>query len=268
MVEPVTLIPNGGHINSSGNPIEQANLMSFNYTDGQYRVEYITLRWVYIVHRIPMHVTAGDYTQLNIWHNMQIGIFDHITTCNEFFLQPCVKLMVVDVIWAGTPPFSSFWHSGKEMSQGSGKKMGNFSQPIYQAMAGGFHHPLPHHREVIHTVLCCAQSLVNWSLAVQAQIHTAETCYYLVNYLAEFNATMNIFATYRTAMATTSIAPIHRENQQIQPNYEDDIEDEEMGRIQRSSFLCPISSSAKCKSVQKLHANLPDTPVDLTGAPK
>jgi len=28
------------------------------------------------------------------------------------------------------------------------------------------------------------------------------------------------------------------------------------------------STSAKCKSVRKPHANLPDTPVDLTGAPK
>jgi len=27
-------------------------------------------------------------------------------------------------------------------------------------------------------------------------------------------------------------------------------------------------TSAKCKSVWKPHANLPDTPVDLTGAPK
>jgi len=27
-------------------------------------------------------------------------------------------------------------------------------------------------------------------------------------------------------------------------------------------------ASAKCKSVRKLHTNLPDTPVDLTGAPK
>jgi hypothetical protein len=29
-----------------------------------------------------------------------------------------------------------------------------------------------------------------------------------------------------------------------------------------------IPISAKCKSVRKLHANLPDTPIDLTGAPK
>jgi hypothetical protein len=29
-----------------------------------------------------------------------------------------------------------------------------------------------------------------------------------------------------------------------------------------------LDTSAKCKSVRKQHANLPDTSVDLTGAPK
>jgi len=34
------------------------------------------------------------------------------------------------------------------------------------------------------------------------------------------------------------------------------------------SLLRSASPSAKCKSVRKPHASIPDTPVDLTGAPK
>jgi len=62
---------------------------------------------------------------------------------------------------------------------------------------------------------------------VQYQTHTTETLNYLADYLKEFNATEDVFTTYRTSKATDSIPDACMEDMKLEPKAQHAIEDEE-----------------------------------------
>ncbi|KAF8542359.1 hypothetical protein BDD12DRAFT_729202 [Trichophaea hybrida] len=138
------------------------------------------------------HVEAYDLHRPDILHNIYIGMFDHLMTWIEGFLQRHGKATVFDQIWSNIPPYPDFYHPGKayrQVTQWSGKEMRNFGRIIYPAFAAALHNPLPRQRVVFRKALACVRSLVYWSLVVQYRIQTTETLNYLADYLEEFHAT-------------------------------------------------------------------------------
>ncbi|KAF8534348.1 hypothetical protein BDD12DRAFT_706774, partial [Trichophaea hybrida] len=142
------------------------------------------------------HVEAYDLHRPDILHNIYIGMFDHLMTWIEGFLQRHGKATVFDQIWSNIPPYPDFYHPGKayrQVTQWSGKEMRNFGRIIYPAFAAALHNPLPRQRVVFRKALACVRSLVYWSLVVQYRIQTTETLNYLADYLEEFHATKDVF---------------------------------------------------------------------------
>jgi len=148
--------------------------------------EFISARPVLCIFWDLLHVEAYDLHRPDILHNIYIGMFDHLMTWIEGFLQRHGKAAVSDEIWAGIPPYPNIYHCGKayrQISQWSRKEMRNFGRIIYPALAAALHDPLPRHRAVFRRALTCVRSLVYWSPVVQYQTHTTETLNYLADYL-------------------------------------------------------------------------------------
>jgi len=103
------------------------------------------------------------------------------------------------------------------------RNIGRFSS---LALAAALQHPLPRHRAVFQRALI-VRSLVYWRLDVQYRTHTTKTFKYLAKYLAEFQATKDVFTTYRTSMATNSITHARTQELMIQLMAEEAIEYEE-----------------------------------------
>jgi len=151
----------------------------------------------------------------------------------EGLLQCHGKAAVFDEIWAGIPPYPNFYHCGKtyqQISQWSSKEMRNFGRIVYPALAAALHDALPRHRAIFHRALTCVRSLVDWSLVVQYRTHTTKTLNYLADYLQEFQATKDVFTTYRTSKATDSIAHARMKDLKMQLNAEHAIEDEKRAK--------------------------------------
>jgi len=176
------------------------------------------------------HVEANDLHRPDIFCNICIGMFHHLMSWIEGFLQRHGQAVVFDQIWAGNPPYPNFYHCGKgyqQILQWSGKGMRNFGVLIYPAWAAALHDPLPCHQAVFQRASTSIRSLVNWSLVVQYRTHPTETLNYLVDYLQECNATKNVFTTYQTSNTTDSIAHACMKNLKMQLKAEHAIEHEE-----------------------------------------
>jgi len=104
------------------------------------------------------------------------------------------------------------------------RNIGRFS---YMALAAALQHPLPRHRAVFQRASIRVRSLVYWRLDVQYRTHTTETFKYLGKYLAEFQATKDVFTTSRTSMATDSITHARTKDLMMQLMAEEAIEYEE-----------------------------------------
>jgi hypothetical protein len=92
-------------------------------------IESVSVRPVPCIFWDLPHVEAYDLHRPDILHNTYIGMFDHLMTWIEGFLQRPGKAAVFDEIWASIPPYYYFYHCGKayrQISQWSGKERRNF----------------------------------------------------------------------------------------------------------------------------------------------
>jgi len=184
------------------------------------------------------HVEAYDLHRPDILHNKYIGMFDHLMTWIEGFLQCHCKAAVFDQFWAGIPPYPNFYHCGKayrQILQWSGKEMRNFGGIIYPALAAALHDPLPQHRVVFRRALTCVWSLVYWSLVVKYRTDKTETLNYPADHLEELHATKDVFTANRTSKATDTIAHARMKDLKMQLKAEHAIEDEK--RAERGESL-------------------------------
>jgi len=85
---------------------------------------------------------------------------------------------------------------------------------------------------------------------VQYRIHTTETLNYLADYLEQFNATEDVFTTYRTSKATDTIAHACMEDLKMQVKAEDAIEDEK--RAERGEALSRAQKEHRKAKYKKL----------------
>jgi hypothetical protein len=67
--------------------------------------ESVSVRPVQCIFWDLRHVKAYDLHRPDILHNIYIGIFDHLMTWIDGFLQRHGKAAVFDEIWAGIPPY-------------------------------------------------------------------------------------------------------------------------------------------------------------------
>jgi hypothetical protein len=76
-----------------------------------------------------LHVEAYNLHRTDNLYNISIGMFHHLMTWIEGFLQRHGKAVAFDEIWAGIPPYHNFYHCGKsyyQISQWSGTEMQDF----------------------------------------------------------------------------------------------------------------------------------------------
>jgi hypothetical protein len=143
---------------------------------------------------------AYDLHRPDILHNIYLGMYEHVMSWINGFLDAHRRMEDFEAIWQAIPAYPEFRHPRRgysQVSQWSGKEMRNFGRIVYPALAAALHSPRINQRKVFGQALACVRGLVYWSMVVQYPAQTTETIKYLHDYLEEFHKNKDVFLPFR-----------------------------------------------------------------------
>jgi hypothetical protein len=146
------------------------------------------------------HSDAYDLHRPDILHNIYLGMYQHVMSWIDGFLEEHDRMENFEAIWRAIPAYPEFRHPKRgysQVSQWSGKEMRNFGRILYPAFAAALHGPRAGQRKAFSQALACIRGLAYWSLVVQYPTQTAETINYLHDYLQEFHENKKVFLPFR-----------------------------------------------------------------------
>jgi hypothetical protein len=143
---------------------------------------------------------AYDLHRPDILHNVYLGMYQHIMSWINGFLEKYDRMKDFETVWRAIPAYPEFRHPKRgysQVSQWSGKEMRNFGRILYPALAAALHSPKIGQRKAFSQVLACVRGLVYWSMVVQYPAQTTETINYMHDYLEEFHENKEVFLPFR-----------------------------------------------------------------------
>jgi hypothetical protein len=170
--------------------------------------------------RLP-NVSIHDLHQPDLLHNIYLGIFKHVMTWVQEFLQKHNRLKHFDDAWKSMPPYPGFKPLNKayrEVTQWQGKEMRNLGRILVPALASALRNPATSERIPFSKALRCVSAIVDFHLMAQYPSHTENTLEWMEKYLKDFHQYKEVFREFRRSKATTEEAREHardvRETQQ------------------------------------------------------